>query len=392
MNTAVKQLERSFVMPTYVRPDMVLEKGKGMYLFDRKGNRYLDFIGGIATCPVGHGHDAVARTLTMQARKLINASNLYYTEPQTTLARRLSRLAEYPTKAFFSNSGAEAVEAAIKLARKHSGKRTIIAARGAFHGRTMGALSATWKNRYRAAFRPLVRGFRHIPYNDPDALARALTADTAAFIVEPIQGEEGVVVPDKGYLQAAYRICRKKKVLFIIDEVQTGIGRTGKFFAFQHENIKPEIITMAKGLASGVPIGVTLARKSVADAFEPGDHGSTFGGNSLAAAVANTVLDIVARRDLAGSSARTGTYFMHCLRSLQVRHQAIKQVRGVGLMIGMEVSCKAQQAVEACRRKGLLVGSCGDHVIRFLPPLIVRRKNIDTCVSILNVVLGEVRS
>lgn len=379
----VYRTEARYIMPTYKRPRMVLENGSGVYLYDIQGRKYLDFIGGIATCSVGHANRYVVRAVSRQTARLINATNLFYTKPQVRLAKRLSFLAGFPVKAFFSNSGTESVECALKLARKHTGKPEIIAAKHGFHGRTLGALAATWKPQYKKPFSPGLPGIKHITYNSARAFEKAISQKTAAFIIEPIQGEEGVITPDQGYLKAVSRICKKRGVILIIDEIQTGIGRTGSFFAFQAESIKPDIITIAKGLANGIPIGVTLARHGVADSFTPGDHGSTFGGNSLSCEAALAVLDYMEDHDLVEQVQGISKYFIKQLQTMISQYPCVREIRGKGLMIGLEIIRDAPKIVEMCRKQGLLIGRCGENVLRFLPPLIITNKDVDRCIKIL---------
>lgn len=372
--------EKQYIMQTYGRFNLILDKGKDCYLFDKEGNKYLDLIGALATASIGYGNEEFAKILSEQAKKLVNATNLFYTEPQVVLAEKLAKLSGLK-KSFFSNSGSEANEVAIKLARKYTKKTEIIAAENAFHGRTFGALSATWNKNYKEYCKPLVPDFKHIPYNDAEALEKAITDKTAAFIVEPIQGESGIIVPDEDYLKEVSEICDKKDILLIIDEVQTNM-RTGKFFAYQHNKILPDIVAVAKGIAGGMPIGITTAKQEVADAFVPGDQGSTFGGNSLSCAAANFVIDFVQKNNLVDNAENMGDYFFKKLNALNV-----KEVRGKGLMIGVELNKDAKEFVDSCLNKKLLVNKCGDSVIRFLPPLIIKEKEIDEAVGILEQVI-----
>ena len=387
---SIYKLESGYIMPTYSRSKVVLEKGNGLWVFDRDRNKYLDFIGGIATCPIGHSNPVLVKAVERQVGKIINTTNLFYTEPQVLLAEKLSQLSGIKSKVFFSNSGAESVEAAIKLARKFTGKTDIIATEHSFHGRTFGALSATWKPKIREPFKPLVPGFKHIKYNNSNALKGEITSKTAAFIVEPIQGEGGITVPSNGYLKEVSDICTKRDILLIVDEIQTGLGRTGKFFAYQNEGIKPDIITLAKGLAGGIPIGVTIAKSKVADAFAKGDHGSTFGGNSLSTSAANAVVDYILKNKLMDNATVVGKYFTDKLKQLAHKYSFIKQVRGKGLMVGMELFIEGKDIVEKCLRRGLLINCCTEKVLRFLPPLTVTKKEVDICVGILDDVFSTI--
>ena len=293
MNTKqIIELEKKHIMQTYARPGFVIDRGKGCYAFDKEGKKYIDLVGGIATCILGHGNKGFAKAVEKQLAKVTNPTNLYYSEEQTALAEKLSKLSGLE-KSFFSNSGAESAEAAIKLARKHTKKFGMIAMNHAFHGRTMGSLSAPWKEKIKIPFKPLLEGFKHVKYGDAAAAEEAIDGNTGAIIVEPIQGEAGIIIPPSGYLKQLRQICDKHKILLIIDEIQSGCGRTGKFFAFQHEKIKPDIALLAKGLANGIPIGVTLAAEEVAASFEKGDHGSTFGGNPVSCAASNYTINYI---------------------------------------------------------------------------------------------------
>ncbi len=380
-------LEKEFVLQTYERAKVLFTHGKGCYLYDSEGKEYLDFVGGIAVTSVGHGNKKVAEAITSQAKKFISVSNLYYSLPMVILAEKLVKLSGM-SAAFFCNSGTESIEAAIKLARKFTGKKGIIATCNCFHGRTMGALSITYKEKFRKPFEPLVPGMSFVTYNDLQALSNAISDDTAAFIVEPIQGESGIIVPDAGYIMEAKKICESKGILLIIDEIQTNM-RTGKFFAYQHEEILPDIVTIAKGIANGVPIGILLTTSKVREAFKPGDHGSTFGGNALSCSAANAVIDFVIENNLIEKSAETGEYFMKKLNTLRKKHPKIKEVRGKGLMIGIELNVSAKEIVEKCLEKGLIINKCSDYVLRLLPQLIVTKKEIGKAIAILDEVLGS---
>jgi predicted acetylornithine/succinylornithine family transaminase len=379
----IKKLEEQYIVPTYTRGDVVFERGAGVYLYDIGGKEYLDFISGIGTAPLGHSNPVVVEAVATQCRKIINVSNLFYTEPQLELAEKLVKLAGMDGKVFFSNSGAEAVEAAIKLARKYTGKSGIIAAKGGFHGRTLGALSATWKEKFRLPFEPLVPGFKHISYDSLDQLEAAIDENTAAFIVEPIQGEAGIIIPTDGYIKEVRRICQMRGILLIIDEIQSGLGRTGKFFAYQHEHILPDIVVLAKGLANGIPIGATIARSEIASAIQRGEHGSTFGGNSLSAYVACKVVDYILQNKLIGEADRMGNYFIEKLKKLAEQHSSIKEIRGKGLMVAIDVQDGAKDIVQRALQKGLVINNTSEYTLRFLPPLIIKKEEIDKCISIL---------
>lgn len=379
-------LEKKYIMQSYKRAPIVLERGKGAYVWDSERKKYLDFIGAFATSSIGHSNKVVAKAVCKQSGKLINTTNLYYTKPQVALAEKLARLSGLG-KCFFSNSGSEAVEVAIKLARQHTGKKGIIATSNAFHGRTFAALTATANKKYKDFCKPLVPGFRRIPFGNTTALEKAIDKDTAAFIVEPIQGESGINVPKKGYLKEVRRICNRRKILLILDEVQTGCGRTGKFFAYQNEGIKPDIVTVAKGIANGLPLGVTIAKKGIE--FSKGQQGSTFGGNCISCTAANATIDYIIKKRLMKNADAVGKYFMQELEKLKVKYKKIKEVRGKGLMIGVELEENADDVVSICMKKGLLLNSIEDKVLRFLPPLVVSKKEVDKALDILDNVFRE---
>ena len=378
--------EHSFIMQTYKRQDIVIDHGKGCYLYDSEGKRYLDLVGSLATAPLGYGNEEFAKTLEGQAQKLINATNLYYTQEQVTLAEKLAKISGLD-KCFFVNSGSEAVEVAIKLARKHTKKTDFIATENAFHGRTFAALTATWNKKYKDAFKPLVPGFIHVKYNDAAAIENAINEKTSAVIVEPIQGESGILVPDRGYLKKVNEICKKHDVLLVLDEVQTNM-RTGSFFAYQHDNILPGIVTIAKGIANGIPMGAVIAKEDVARSFEKGDQGSTFGGNSLACVAALKTIEIVERNKLIENAAKMGEYFIKKLNEMNKVKKSVKEVRGKGLMIGIELNGKSSEIEKLCLEKGLLVNCANETTLRLLPPLVISKKEIDEALK----VFGEVFS
>ncbi|WP_456473966.1 acetylornithine transaminase [Candidatus Pyrohabitans sp.] len=384
----IVELDRRCVAQTYTRQPVAIAEGRGAVVKDIQGREYIDCIAGIAVLSVGHSHPKVLSALNKQASKLMHVSNLYYTQPQVELARKLCELTS-GYKSFFCNSGTEAVEAAIKLVRKHTGKREIIAARNSFHGRTLGSLSATGQEKYRRAFEPLVPGFAHVEYGSIEALRSAITRDTGAVLLEPIQGEAGVVVPPEDYFKEVRELCDERGVLLVLDEVQTGIARTGTLFAWQGLGIEPEIFTLAKALGAGFPIGAMLAKPEIMHAFSPGDHASTFGGNPLACAVAKAVLEIVEEEQLARRARELGDYFMAELKKLQEKHEVIKEIRGRGLLIGMELSIPCGEIVAEGLKEGLLLNCIHDTVLRFAPPLVITRGQIDEVCSRLDRILQE---
>ncbi len=382
------------LMHNYSAPTVTIVRGSGMEVFDDAGGRYLDFIGGIAVAATGHCHPAVVAAIASQAGTLIHVSNLYGIEPQRELARRLVPKAGQDFRAFFCNSGAEANEAAIKLARKWGhkhgvGQGTIISALNSVHGRTRATLAATAQPKYQQGFEPLPSGFKYVPYDDLDGLEQGLTPDVSAVLLEPIQGEGGVKVPAIGYLRRVREICDRAGVLLILDEVQTGCGRTGRFFAYEHEGITPDIVTLAKALGSGVPIGACLARADVAEVFQPGSHGSTFGGNPLSSAAALATLDVIEGEHLIERAASIGTHLMNHLEALRAHDARIREVRGKGLLIGVEFSEPiAKDLVKTMLGLGVLANATSEHVLRLAPPLIITQAHADAYVSALKQALS----
>jgi acetylornithine/N-succinyldiaminopimelate aminotransferase len=378
------KIEKKHVMQTYSRPEIVLDRGEGYYIFDHEGKRYLDMIGGIATCPLGHNYEGFAEAVYNQIAKITNPSNLFYSEPQVVLAEKLANLSGLD-KCFFSNSGTEAAEAAIKLSRKYTGKPGIISTKHAFHGRSFGGLSATWKEKIRAPFKPLLSDFIHVDYGDAQAVKESINKKTGAVIVEPIQGEAGIISPKKGYLKELRDICDDKGILMIVDEVQTGCGRTGKFFAYEHDKIRPDIVMLAKGLANGIPIGVTISSDEVASSFKPGDHGSTFGGNPISCTAANFTINTILEHNLLVNAKVQGE---NILKSLKKIGSSFRDIRGKGLMIGISVDFDAKKTVNKCIANGLLINSPDKGLLRMLPPLIIDKKAIEESTKILGGVLG----
>ncbi|RLB07628.1 MAG: aspartate aminotransferase family protein [Deltaproteobacteria bacterium] len=384
----------NFLVNTYTRYPILLVRGEGMKVWDSNGREYLDFVGGIAVCNLGHCHPKVVQALEEQARRLIHCSNLYHIGPQVELARRLCEHS-FGKKVFFCNSGAEANEAAIKVARKYAKERygeqkyEIITMEGSFHGRTMGALSATGQQKFHKGFEPLLPGFKYVPFNDLGAVKDAISPNTCAVMVEPIQGEGGVNLPSPGYLKELRELCDQKGILLIYDEVQVGMGRTGKLFAYQHYEAPPHIMTLAKSLANGVPIGAMVTTEEVAQALSPGSHASTFGGNPMATRVGCVVIDTLLKDDILQNCQQMGDYFLTGLLELKERYDFIKEVRGKGLIIGAELEFGGKEIVERCLERGFLINCTMDRVLRFLPPLIITRKEIDLLFAALEEVFSE---
>lgn len=376
------------------RLGVTLVRGEGAKVWDDAGREYLDFIAGWAVCNLGHSHPVLLKALQEQAQQLILASYDVYTIPQIELAALLTAESGLD-KIFFCNSGAEANEGAVKLARKYGklhlgGAYAVISAHRAFHGRTLAMVAATGKPEYQAPFTPLPEGFSHVPYDDLEALRGAITEKTCAVLLEPIQGEGGVRVPHQGYLKGVRRLCDERGLLLILDEVQTGCGRTGTLWAHQQFGIKPDIMTVGKGLGGGVPIAAFLVRDRAA-CFGPGDHGSTFGGNPLCCAVAAASFRHLVEQDLPGHAGRVGSYFMERLAALQDKYEIIREIRGRGLLIAVELTQPiALPVVHACRELGLLLNPLPPQTIRFMPPLIIDRPDVDRAVAILDAALERV--
>ncbi len=383
-------------MSTYSRQPIVLVGGEGCWVWDIEGKKYLDFITGIAVTNLGHRHPAIINAIEEQSRRLIHVSNLFYIEPQVELAEILVKNS-FADKVFFCNSGAEANEGAIKLARKwgeaNGSRHKIVSALGSFHGRTLGALSATGQKKYQKGFKPLVSGFKFVPYGKIEPLKKALNDEkVCAVILEPVQGENGVVIPPDGYLPKVREICTEKNVLLILDEIQVGLGRTGRLFAYEHYGIKPDVMTLAKALGGGIPAGAVLARDDVAIYLTPGSHGSTQGGNPLAMHSGYAVLKTILGNGLLDNAASMGRYFLEKLKVLAERYRFIKEVRGKGLILGIELRNKdrGKEIIRKCLEKGLLVNLTEEKIIRILPPLIVKQEEIDFAVEKLDESFKEV--
>jgi acetylornithine aminotransferase len=371
--------------PNYGTPPISLVKGKGAIVYDADGKKYLDFLGGIATNLLGHAHPAIIKAVTKQISTLSHVSNFYMHPQVLQLAQSLQKMTgDKNSKVFFCNSGAEANEAAIKLSRL-TGRTNIVAAHGAFHGRTMGAISLTGQPAKRDPFKPLLRKIKHVNYGDIAALRRAVTSKTAMVILEPIMGEAGVVVPPKGYLKAAREICDKTGALLVIDAVQTGMGRTGTWFGYENEEITPDVITIAKGLGGGLPLGAMIALGRSSNLFKPGDHGSTFGGNPVACAAANATINVIQSKGLLKSNVVLG----NLLKSELTKISGISEVRGRGLLIGIVLKTANAKALAAdLLNNGVLVNATSDEVIRIAPALIITKKNVMDFVAAFRKSLG----
>lgn len=384
----LKQDAARYLMQTYTRQPLSIVRGRGTKVYDLEGREYIDFVGGIAVNILGHGHPDLVQAIQRQAAQLIHTSNLYYTEPQVKLAQMLVDHS-FADKVFFCNSGAEANEAAIKLARRYShdkygaGRFEIITMKNSFHGRTMATLTATGQEKVQKGYEPLLPGFSYVAFNNLEELERAVTDKTAAIMLELIQGEGGVYVADREYLKQVRDLCAKKDVLLIFDEVQTGMGRTGTLFAYEQFGVQPDIMTLAKGLGGGVPIGACLATDSVATAFSPGSHASTFGGNPLACVAGLTVCRILLEGQVLDHAYRMGEYFAKGLSDCKEQHRVVREVRGLGLLQGIELDMDGKAVVSECLARGILINATGEHVLRFVPPLIITQLEIDRLLNTL---------
>ncbi|MCL5126602.1 MAG: acetylornithine transaminase [Deltaproteobacteria bacterium] len=386
---------QEYVFNTYGRSPIMLVEGNGLRVKDSDGKEYLDFIGGIAACPLGHAHPALVEAICKQAGKLIHVSNIFHIEPQIELAKLLTENS-FADKAFFCNSGAEANEGAIKLARKFFSEKGdtdryhVITMENSFHGRTLATLAATGQTKYRLGFEPETPGFSHVQFGDYQALERAITQKTAAIMIEPIQGEGGVRIPPADYLSKVRKLCDDKGILLIFDEVQTGMGRTGKLFAYENFGVEPDIMTLAKGLAGGVPIGALVATNHVAEAFKPGSHASTFGGNPLSSAAGVAVLNEILSNGFLDRVRIMGGYLRSRLEDVAVKHSVVKEVRGLGLMQAIDLKVAGADLVNIMRDAGILINCTSEKVIRFLPPLIVTGAEIDEMIIILDASLAKI--
>lgn len=393
-NEEIFAKDKSDYLPVFARYNIVLDHGDGPYVYDTKGKKYIDFLAGIAVNVVGHNYKPLVDAVSKQASKMIHCSNLYYTEVQVEAAEKLKKLSSMD-KVFFGNSGAEANEGAIKLARKYATnidpeKIQIISALHSFHGRTLATLTATGQDHYHHGFGPLPAGFDYVPYNDIQALEAKMSDKTCAVMLEAIQGEGGVHVPDPDYLPKVRALCDKYNAVLIFDEVQCGMGRTGTFFGCQQFGVKPDIVTLAKGLAGGVPIGAFMATDKVANAFHAGDHGSTFGGNPLACAAACVVLDALIDGNLMENAKEIGAYLQSKFEEYKSKYpNLIKEVRGRGLILGMELTRPGREIANECLDYGAIINCTAGNVLRFVPPLNITKAHVDELISVLDKVLPK---
>lgn len=391
MSNSIIEKAELVIANTYKRFPVVFTKGSESTLWDSEGKRYIDFVSGIAVCSLGHAHPEIAKALREQADRLLHVSNLYYTMPQVDLATWLVKNS-FADKVFFCNSGAEANEAAIKLARKYAkenmdGKYKILAMEKSFHGRTMATLSATGQNKIKKGFDPVLDGFDFAPFNDIEALKEKVDLSTCAIMVEPIQGEGGVRCPGGNYLKELRKICDATGILLILDEIQTGMGRTGKLFAYEHYGIEPDIMTLAKALGNGLPIGSMLAKESIVQAFGHGAHASTFGGTPIITAASLAVTEVFEKDNIVDKCRETGEYFKDKLLQLKEKKEAVIDVRGKGLLLGMKLAIEGEAIVNACMEKGFLINCIQGNILRFIPPLIIQREEIDALITCLDDIL-----
>ncbi len=384
------RLYYDYVIPCYTKTPLVLERGKGTRLWDAHGDEYLDFFPGWAVSGIGHCHKRVVEAIKRQAERLIHVSNNYYHEQQALLAEEIIRHS-FPGKVFFCNSGAEANEAAFKLARKagNPAKNEIISMERSFHGRTLAAITATGQKKHKEGFEPLPAGFITVPFNDFPALEKVVTPKTAAIILEPIQGEGGLRVADASFLTAVRRLCNDRKILLIFDEVQTGMGRTGRMFCFKNFGIEPDAMTLAKSLGNGFPIGALVVKKEWADVLQPGTHATTFGGSPLACAAGLAVFEAIQKEKLLNNAVIAGSYLFKKLHELKRKHALIRDVRGMALMAGIELETEGKNIYEECLKRRLLINCTQSNVLRLMPPLVVKEKEIDRAVQILDEIMKE---
>ncbi len=384
----IMALEDTHTSGLYTKRPIAIVRGEGARLWDADGRVYIDCVGGQGSANVGHANPYVAEAIAAQARRLVACTEIFYNDQRALLLQRLTQIAPAGLeRAFLCNSGAEAIEAAIKFARMTTGRTGIVATMRGFHGRTMGALSATWEKKYREPFQPLVPGFSHVPYNDLDKLANAITDETAAVLVEPVQGEGGVRPAAPGYLEGVAELCRARGALLIADEIQTGFGRTGRMFAVEHSGVTPDLMCLAKSVAGGMPMGAVLIEERVGK-LEPLTHGTTFGGNPLACAAAIAAIDIIVGCDLPARAASLGNHALERLRAIDA--PAVREVRGLGLMLGVELRHKVTPVLQALMARGVLALPAGPTVLRLLPPLVIEPDELDAALDAVAAVLTEV--
>jgi LysW-gamma-L-lysine/LysW-L-ornithine aminotransferase len=382
--------EDKLMANVYSKKPIVLTKGSGALVWDINGKEYIDCTGSYGVALLGHCNPKVVTAVCEQSQKLISCHASIYNDKRSEFLQKLINIAPKGlNKAFLSNSGAEAIECALKLVRKHTGKPEIIAVMGGYHGKTMGALSVTWEKKYREPFLPLIPEIKHVAPDNLDKIREAISDKTAAVIVEPIRGEGGIRVTPEGYLAGLRKICDEKNVLLILDEVQTGFGRTGKLFACEHAGIVPDILCLAKPIAGGLPIGVTLAKENIMASFKGGEHTTTYSGSPLVCAAGCAAIDVLIEEQLVEKAAVNGKYFKAKLEELQSKHSSVKEVRGLGLMLGIELKSEVLNVITKAMERGVLVLNAGRTTVRFLPPLVITKEQIDKTITVLDAILGE---
>ncbi len=382
------EIEEKYSAGVYSKRPVVIVKGKGSRVWDSNGREYIDCVGGFGVAIVGHSNDKVVKAVCEQANRLMICPTVFYNDKRAELLRLIAEITPKElSKTFLSNSGTEAVECALKIAKRYTGKKEFIAMKRGFHGRTMGSLSATWKKKYKKNFEPLVPGFKHANFNDLDSVQELITNDTAAIIVEPVQGEGGVYVADSDFIKGLRDLADDKDILLIFDEVQTGFGRTGKMFALEYYNVSPDILCIGKGMAGGLPVGATVARPEIFESLNKGEHGSTFGGNSIVAAASIAAINYIIENNLPEQARLKGEYLLDKLRKIE--SSIVREIRGIGLMIGIELRFPVKKYILEAMKKGVLIHSSGINTLRMLPPLVITYKELDTVVEVLNEVLAE---
>lgn len=378
------EAENRFTAQVYAKRPIVISKGQGATLWDIEGKEFIDCTGSYGQCVIGYGHPKIVKAIEEQAGKLSSCHGYAFNEVRAKLAEKIVEISPKGLdKVFLSNSGAEAVECALKTARKHTGKKETIAMVGAYHGKTMGALSATWNNKYREPFQPLLPGFKHVPYGNTARVKEAITDKTNSLIVEPIQGENGVRIPPMDYLKELREICDEKGILLIFDEIQTGFGRTGKIFACEHWKVAPDIMCLAKGVAGGLPIGVTIAKDEIMSSLGMGEHTSTYGGNPITAAAATAAIDVLLDEDLSTRASELGKRFLSELKDIEQGFKIVREARGLGLMLALEFRFDVRDIIMEAMNRGVLVLDAGRTIIRFLPPLVIKKEQLDQAATVL---------
>jgi LysW-gamma-L-lysine/LysW-L-ornithine aminotransferase len=385
--------ENRLMANVFGKKQIVITKGKAATVWDINGKEYVDCMGSYGVALLGHCHPRIVAAIKAQADQLISCHASMYNDKRSKFLQKLTEITpEGLNKTFLSNSGAESIECAIKLARKYTGKPEIISIMGAFHGKTMGALSATWDKKYRDPFLPLVPEFKHVPPDSIEKMKEAISPKTAAILLEPIRGEGGIRIPPEGYLQGLRQLCDEREILLILDEVQTSFGRTGKLFGCQNWGVTPDIMTLAKPFAGGLPIGITVAKENVMSALKIGEHSTTFSGSPIVCAAGSAAIDALIEEKLVDKAFTTGKYFKVELEKLQQKHKIVKEVRGLGLMLGMELRFDVFNIIQRCTEKGILILDAGRNVLRFLPPLVITKEQVDKTITVLDQVLGEEES